>query len=82
MAKRPPEVAHALDDLVPEYRPRAGGSVPIRVARWIFRFLAAALLAVAAMATVFYILHKHLKDAQTAPPPKKPVVIQIFPVQK
>ena len=82
MAKRPPEVARALDDLVPEFRPRAGGSVPRRIARWLARFLAAALLAVAAMVAIFYILHKHLRDAQTAPPPKKPVVIQIFPVQK
>jgi len=82
VAKRPPEVARALDDLVPEFRPRAGGSVPSRIARWLARFLAAALLAVAAMVAIFYILHKHLRDAQTAPPPKKPVVIQIFPVQK
>jgi hypothetical protein len=82
VGKRPPEVDRALDELVPEYRPRAEGGALERYGRLLARFAAAALLAVAAMAAIFYILHKHLKDAQTAPAPKKPVMIQIYPDQK
>ena len=82
MGRAPPEVQRELEELVPEYRPEAGVPLGKRFARGAARFVAGAVLAVAAMATIFYILHKHLTDAQTAPPPKKPVIIQILPAQK
>lgn len=82
MAKRAPQIERALDELVPEFSPRAAEPALRRYARLAGKILAGALLAVAMMAAIFYVLHKHVRDAQTAPAPKKPVVIQIFPVQK
>ena len=65
-----------LDQLVPEYRP------PRRYLRLAARILAAALLAIAAMLAVFYILHKHVRDAQTSAAAKRPVQIHLLPPQK
>ena len=49
--------------------------VPATLARW----GAAAVLAAAAVALIVWILHRHLREAQTAPAPKKPVPVRIVP---
>jgi hypothetical protein len=49
------------------------------------KWVAAAILAVSASATIVWILHTHVMQAQTAPPPpaqKKPVPVIIVPAQK
>ncbi|HUP30393.1 MAG TPA: hypothetical protein VM122_09490 [Usitatibacter sp.] len=79
MGKGPREVERALDELVPEYRPRDEASAARRAGRWLAKFFVAALLAVAAMAAIFYILHKHVRDAQTSAAAKRPIYIQVLP---
>ncbi|HET7731347.1 MAG TPA: hypothetical protein VFK48_15060 [Usitatibacter sp.] len=75
-------IERALDDVVGRYEPHAGERLLRRYGSWIARAALAACLAAAAMAVVFLVLHKHLKDAQTAPAPKKPVLIHILPAQE
>jgi hypothetical protein len=70
------EVRRQLDNVVGDrYDP------PRDARNLVLKWLAAAVLAVAAAATVMTILHTHLMQAQTAPPPpsKKPVPVRIVP---
>ena len=72
------EVRRQLDAVVgDQYAP------PRSMRTTLLKWLAAAILAVAAAATVMTILHTHLMQAQTAPPPptKKPVPVRIVPAK-
>lgn len=57
------------------------GTFLVRAGRHARRFLVAATLAVCAAALVIYTLHTHVKQAQTAPAPKKPVPVSIIPAK-
>lgn len=73
-----PEVKKQLDAVVGErFDP------PRRLRATLLKWLAAAVLAVAAAAIVMAILHTHLMQAQTAPAPvsKKPVPVRIVPAK-
>jgi len=71
------EVRKKLDEVVGEsYEPPRDWRASI--AKW----LAAAVLAIAMSAAIISILHTHVMQAQTAPPPKKPVQVQIIPAPK
>ncbi len=77
MDKRDEDIARELDAVVGErFAPKTPWRT--RLAKWTL----AALLAILAAATVFYVLHAHLMKAQTAPAPKKPVTIRIVPAQR
>ena len=82
MGHGPLDVKRELDEVIPPYEPRKEGPRLRRYARLGARLLVGSILGIAAAALVFYILHKHLRDAQTAPAPKKPVFIQVLPPQK
>lgn len=73
--KNPPseEALRELEELVPEFRP------PRRYLKLAVRILIAALLAVAAMMLIFYILDKHVRDAQTSAAAKRPIYIHVLP---
>ena len=76
MDDRDRDIARALDTVVgEEYRPRAAWRA--RISKW----LAAALLALAAAAVIAWILHRHIGAAQTAPPPPRPVTVEIVPAK-
>lgn len=70
------EVRKRLDAVVGDsYEP------PRRWKATLARWLAAALLAVAASSAIVAILHTHLMQAQTAPAPPRPVQVQILPAE-
>jgi hypothetical protein len=46
------------------------------------RALAAAALALLVVAAIVFVLHWHLRQAETAPAPKKPVTVRILPAQE
>ena len=71
-----PEVKKQLDKVVGE-----SFDPPRRPRDMLLKWLLVALLAVGAAAIVMTILHTHLKQAQTAPAPKRPVPIQIVPAR-
>lgn len=52
---------------------------PRRAAATLARWLAALVLAAGAVALIVWILHRHVRDAQTAPAPQKPVPVRIVP---
>lgn len=69
-----PGIRKEVEKLVGEsFEPRRRW--PATLAKW----LAAALLAVVASALIVAILHTHVRDAQKAPGPKKPVPVRIVP---
>ena len=82
MARPQLDVKRELDAVVPAYDPRGGEPLARYLARRSVRALIAVVLALAAVAVIVAILHRHLSAAQNAPAPKKPVVIQILPPQK
>ena len=72
------EVKKQLDAVVGEsYEP------PRRWRASLAKWLAAAILAVAASAAIVAVLHTHVMQAQTAPAPKRPmpVPVQIVPAK-
>ena len=70
------EVKRQLDAVVGEsYTP------PRRWKATAAKWIAAAILAVAASAAIVAILHTHVMQAQTAPPAKRPVPVQIIPAK-
>ena len=69
-----------LDDVLGRYEDRRG-SLLKRFGGTAARALAIACLAIAAAAVVVYTLHFHVKQAQKAPPPKKPVPVNILPAK-
>lgn len=67
-------VKRQLDAVVgDEYRP------PRRARELVFKWVGAAILAVATAAIVMGTLHRNMTEAETAPAPKKPVTVTILP---
>jgi len=67
-------VKKQLDAVVgDEFRP------PRRPRELLLKWVGGAILAVAAMAIVMGTLHHNMTEAESAPPPKKPVTVTIVP---
>lgn len=82
--KAPPalDVQKELDAVIGKYEEHPGEKLAVRVVRIVGRGLLGAALAIAVSSAVIYTLHKHVKDAQTAPVtlvPGKPIPVQILP---
>jgi hypothetical protein len=75
------DVEKELDDVVGKFEDRRGTRAQ-RAGRLLGRVLLGASLAVAAATVVVYTLHSHVRQAQQAPAPKKPVQVQIVPAAK
>ena len=69
-----------LDAVVGTYKDRRG-SLWQRFGGSLGRALLVAALAITAAAVVIYTLHFHVKQAQKAPPPKRPVPVNIVPAK-
>lgn len=52
---------------------------PRRARATALKWLGALVMALAAVAAIVWILHRHLREAQTAPGPQKPVPVRIVP---
>ncbi len=81
-APRPLDVQKELDAVVGKYQERPGEKLAVRAIRILGKGLLGAALAIAVSGAVIYTLHKHVKDAQTAPvplTPGKPIPVQILP---
>ena len=76
---RPFDPKRELDQVVGQFEER--GSFLARAGRMAGRVLIGASLAVGAAALVIYTLHTHVKQAQKAPAPKKPVPVSIIPAK-
>jgi len=70
-----------LDAVITPYDPHAGERWTVRYGRWIARALAALLLAVCAASVIALILDRHMRQAETQPPPKRPVTVNIIPAK-
>ena len=67
-------VKRQLDAVVgDEYRP------PRKPREMLVKWVGAAILAVATAAIVMGTLHHNMTEAESAPPPKKPVTVRILP---
>ena len=73
------DAARELDAVVGPYDPEAGARWPVRLGRWIRRAVVALCLAVVAAAVIGLILDRHMRQAETQPPPKRPVTVNILP---
>ena len=69
-----------LDQVLGRYEDRRG-SLFRRFGGTMGKALLVAALAIVAAAVVIYTLHFHVKQAQKAPPPKKPVPVNILPAK-
>jgi hypothetical protein len=78
---RPFDPKRELDEVVGAYEPDPPESLLARAGRVALRVLVGTCLAVVMAAAVVYTLHTHVKQAQTAPPPKKPVQVNIIPAK-
>ena len=78
---KPLDIERELDQVVGRYEPHAGERWLARYGRWIGRVLVAACLAIGAAVVVIGTLDRHMKEAQTAPAPKKPVTVIIVPAR-
>ena len=76
---RPFDPKRELDQVVGRFE--EGGGFLERLGRMAGKMLIGASLAVGAAALVIYTLHTHVKQAQTAPAPKKPVPVNIIPAK-
>jgi hypothetical protein len=76
--KLPFDPKKELDAVLGTYKDRRG-NLWQRFGGSVGRALVVTALAIAAAALVIYTLHFHVKQAQTAPAPKKPVQVQIVP---
>lgn len=79
--KRTFDLENELDQVVGKFEDRRGTRLQ-RAGRMVGRVLLGASLAVAAAAVVVYTLHSHVRQAQQAPAPKKPVQVQIVPAAR
>lgn len=79
--KLPFDVEKELDEVIGRFEDRRGTRIQ-RAGRIVARALLGASLAIAAATVVIYTLHSHVKQAQQAPAPKKPVEVRIVPVEK
>jgi hypothetical protein len=68
-----------LDEVIGRYQPNAGERRLVRYGKWLARALVALGLAVAAAAVIAFTLDRHMRNAETAPAPKRPVVVDILP---
>lgn len=75
------DVRRELDEVVGPYQPNRGTWM-VRAGRWIARALIVACFAVAVVAAISFGLHSQLRDAETAPAPKRPVTVEILPAGK
>lgn len=76
------DVERELDEVVGRYEPHAGERLLVRCGKWIARALAALCFAVAAAALIAFILDRHMRKAETAPAPPRPVTVNIVPPGK
>ena len=79
--KLPFAVAKKLDEVVGKFEDRRGTRLQ-RAGRIVGRMLLGASLAIAAATAVVYTLHSHVRQAQQAPAPKKPIQVQIVPAAR
>jgi hypothetical protein len=79
--KLPFDVGKELDEVVGRFEDRRGSRIQ-RAGRIVGRVLLGASLAIAAATVVIYTLHSHVRQAQQAPAPKKPIPITIVPAAK
>ena len=70
-----------LDQVIGPYNPNAGVRWNVRFGRWMVRAVAALGLAVMAAAVIALILDRHMRKAETQPPPKRPVTVNILPAK-
>lgn len=70
-----------LDAVVGAYDPEAGARWQVRFGRWVRRAVIALCLAVAAAAVIALVLDRHMRQAETQPPPKRPVTVDIIPAR-
>ena len=68
-----------LDAVVGRYEPNAGERWLVRYGRWIARAVIALCLAGVAATVIALILDRHMRAAETAPAPKRPVTVTIVP---
>lgn len=79
--KLPFDVEKELDKVVGKFEDRRGSRIQ-RAGRILGRVLLGASLAIAAATVVIYTLHSHVRQAQQAPAPKKPIPVTIVPAAK
>ena len=79
--KLPFDVEKELDEVVGKFEDRRGTRLQ-RAGRILGRALLGASLAIAAPTVVVYTLHSHVRQAQQAPAPKKPIQVQIVPAAR
>ena len=79
--KLPFDVEKELDEVVGKFEDRRGTRLQ-RAGRILGRALLGASLAIAATTVVVYTLHSHVRQAQQAPAPKKPIQVQIVPAAR
>jgi len=70
-----------LDAVIGPYDPNAGERWTVRYGRWIARALVAVFLAVCVAGVIALILDRHMRQAETQPPPKRPVTVNILPAK-
>ena len=71
-----------LDEVVGRYEPHAGERPLVRSGKWIARAVLALCFAVGVAATIAFTLDHHMRKAETAPPPPRPVTVNILPPAK
>ena len=81
MSRPPFDPRKELDEVVGRYRPREHETLVRRVGWILAKALAGASFAIAAMLLVMWVLDRHVRKAQTAPGPKKPVPVHIVPAR-
>ena len=79
--KLPFDVEKELDEVIGRFEDRRGSRIQ-RAGRILGRALLGASLAIAAATVVIYTLHSHVRQAQQAPAPKKPIPVTIVPAAK
>lgn len=73
------DAARELDEVIGPYEPHAGERWTVRYGRWLVRAVVALALAIVAAAVIGLILDRHMRQAETQPPPKRPVTVNIVP---
>jgi hypothetical protein len=71
-----------LDQVIGRYEPNAGERVLVRFGKGIVRAMVALCLAVGAATAIVLTLDFHMRKAETAPAPPRPITVQILPPAK